>query len=343
MATLKELADLVGGEVQGDADIEIRSLATLDDAGEGDITFLANPKYQSKLETTQASAVIVAPGTSSAGKALLVTQNPYLAFAKVLSHLHVRRPTPQGVMEGAVVSPDAVLGDGVTVYPGCFVGPGATIGNGTILHPGVTLYEGVSIGDDALLHAGVVVREGCRIGNRVIIHANAVIGSDGFGFAPDGSSYYKIPQIGIVVVEDDVEIGSASCIDRAALEVTRIKRGAKIDNLVQIGHNCTIGEDTVIVSQVGIAGSTEVGDHCTLGGQAGVAGHIKIGDNVTVGGQSAVSKSVKPNQAVSGYPLMPHREWLKSTMSYAKLPEMRKEVNRLKERLAELESALKEK
>lgn len=343
MATLKELADLIDGEIQGDPDLEIRRLASLDDAEEGEITFLANPKYQSKLETTRASAIIVGPGTTSSGTALLVARNPYLAFARILTHLHVSRPVPQGVMEGAVVSPEAVLGDGVTVYPGCFVGAGASIGSGTILYPGVTLYEGVSVGDDSTLHAGVVVREGCRVGHRVIIHANAVVGSDGFGFAPEGTSYYKIPQIGIVVIEDDVEIGSGSCIDRATLEQTRIKRGAKIDNLVQIGHNCTIGEDTIIVSQVGVSGSTEIGDHCTVGGQTGIAGHITIGDNVTVGGQSAVSKSVKPGRAVSGYPLMPHREWLKATMSYARLPELRKEVSRLNDRLAELESALKEK
>ncbi|HKL49231.1 MAG TPA: UDP-3-O-(3-hydroxymyristoyl)glucosamine N-acyltransferase [Desulfuromonadales bacterium] len=343
MATLKELADLVDGEVHGDPDLQIRRLASLDDAEEGDITFLANPKYHSRLETTRASAVIAGPGTTPSKAALLLTPNPYLAFAKILTHLHVSRPVPQGVMEGAAVSPEAVLGDGVTVYPGCFVGAGASIGSGTILYPGVTLYEGVSVGAGSTLHAGVVVREKCRVGDRVIIHANAVVGSDGFGFAPEGTSYYKIPQIGIVVIEDDVEIGSGACIDRAALEQTRIKRGAKIDNLVQVGHNCIIGEDTIIVSQVGISGSTEIGDHCTVGGQTGIAGHIKIGDNVTVGGQSAVSKSVKPGQAVSGYPLMPHREWLKATMSYARLPELRKEVSRLNDRLAELESALKEK
>lgn len=342
MATLSELAELVGGTVVGDGTLEITGLATLEEAVEGEITFLANPKYLSKLQQTRASAVIVPPGLK-APSALLVIDNPYLAFAKILTRLHVRRPAPQGIMEGAFVSPDACVGEGVTIYPGCYVGAGVKVGAGSILHPGVTLYEGATVGEESLLHAGVVVREGCRIGDRVIVHAGAVIGADGFGFAPDGTSYFKIPQVGIVVIEDDVEIGAATCIDRAALGVTRIKRGAKIDNLVQIGHNCAIGEDTVIVSQVGIAGSTEVGNHCTVGGQAGFAGHLKIGDNVTIGGQSAVSKNVKSGQALSGYPLMPHRDWLKATMSYAKLPALRKEVSSLKERLAELESVLKEK
>jgi UDP-3-O-[3-hydroxymyristoyl] glucosamine N-acyltransferase len=342
VATLKELADLVGGTVVGDADIDISRVAAIAEAQAGEITFVSNPKYLPLLQETRASAVIAAPGAEAPHLSLLVCRNPYLAFAKILTYLQARRPAPQGVMPGACVHPSVSLGAGITVHPGCVVGENAAIGAGTILYPGVIVYTDVVIGEDCTLHAGVIVREGCRIGNRVILQPAAVIGADGFGFAPDGSRYYKIPQVGIVEIEDDVEIGAGSCVDRAALGVTRIRRGVKIDNLVQIGHNVIVGEDTILVAQVGVAGSTEIGRHCTFGGQAGTVGHIKIGDNVTVGGQSAVTGSVGPNQVLSGTPVMPHREWLKASMSFARLPELRKDVTRMKRQLAELEMLIKE-
>lgn len=342
MATLGELAELVGGTVVGDADLGIRRVAGIAEAQPGEITFVANPKYLPLLEKTRASAVIVAPGVEVPHLSSIVCRNPYLAFAKILTHLQVRRPQPQGVMAGACVHPSAVLGEGVTIHPGCVVGENVAIGPGTILYPGAIVYADVVVGEDCTLHAGVIVREGCRIGSRVILQPSAVIGADGFGFAPDGSRYFKIPQVGIVEIEDDVEIGAGSCVDRAALGVTRVRRGAKIDNLVQIGHNVVVGEDTVIVAQVGIAGSTEIGRHCTFGGQAGTAGHIKIGDNVMVGGQSGVTGSVGPNQVLSGTPVMPHREWLKASMSFARLPEMRKEITRIRRQLEELEMLIKE-
>lgn len=342
VATLGELAKLVGGTVVGDADISILRVAGIAEAQPGEITFVANPKYLPLLQKTRAAAVIVAPGVEVPHLALIVCRNPYLAFAKILTYLQVRRPTPQGVMAGAWVHPGAVLGEGVTVHPGCVVGENVAVGAGTILYPGVIVYADVVIGEDCTLHAGVIVREGCRIGNRVILQPSAVIGADGFGFAPDGASYYKIPQVGIVEIEDDVEIGACSCVDRAALGVTRIRRGVKVDNLVQIGHNVVVGEDTIIVAQVGIAGSTEIGRHCTFGGQAATAGHIKIGDNVMVGGQSGVTGSVGPNQVLSGTPVMPHREWLKASMSFARLPELRKDVARMKHQIEELEMLIKE-
>lgn len=342
VATLRELAELVGGTVVGDADLSIHRVAGITEAQPGEITFVANPKYLPLLQNTCASAVIVAPDTETSHLPSIVCRNPYLAFAKILTYLQVRRPQPQGVMAGACVHPAADLGEGVTIHPGCVVGENVSIGAGTILYPGVVVYADVVIGEDCTLHAGVIIREGCRIGNRVVLQPSAVIGADGFGFAPDGSRYFKIPQVGIVEIEDDVEIGAGSCIDRAALGVTRIRRGVKIDNLVQIGHNVVVGEDTVIVAQVGIAGSTEIGRHCTFGGQAGVAGHIKIGDNVMVGGQGGVTGSVGPNQVLSGTPVMPHREWLRASMSLARLPELRKDVTRMKRQLEELEMLIKE-
>jgi UDP-3-O-[3-hydroxymyristoyl] glucosamine N-acyltransferase len=346
MAALKELAELVGGTVVGEGNPEIAALAPLDQARAGTISFLANPKYLPMLKECQASAVLVGPGVEGPpGLLLVVCANPYLAFAKVLTYLHARRPAPLGVLAGAQVDPSATLGAGVTIHPGCVVGRNVQIGDGTILYPGVVLYDAVTIGNECTLHAGAVVREQCRIGNRVILQPNAVIGSDGFGFAPDGESYYKIPQIGIVVVEDDVEIGAAACIDRAALGVTRIARGCKLDNLVHIAHNVVIGEDTVITAQVGIAGSAKVGRHCTFGGQSAVAGHIAIGDGLTFGGRTGVTGSLtgSPGEIYSGLPAIPHKEWLKASMSFNKLPEMRKDLARLRRQLDDLEKQLKEK
>ena len=342
MAKLQQLAELVDGRVQGDPELEISRVLPIDMARKGDITFVANPKYLSRLKDCQASAVIVAPGVDAPGLNLLVCANPYLAFAKILTSLQGPERPVKGVMLGAHVATSAQLAEGVSIYPGCVVGERVRIGSGTTLYPGVILYDDVEIGSDCLLHAGAIVREGCRLGDRVILQPSAVIGSDGFGFAPDGGSYYKIPQIGIVVLEDDVEIGSCSCIDRAALGVTRIRRGTKIDNLVQIGHNVEVGEDCVMAAQVGVSGSTRIGRHCTFGGQVGTAGHVAIGDNVTIGGRGGATGNVEGNQVLSGLPLLPHKQWLKMSSTLPKLPEMRKELQQLKKRLEQLELKGKE-
>ena len=343
-ATLGELAVLVDGRVLGDAEISVSRVAPIDVAQDGDITFVTNPKYINAMTSTTASAVIVSPDLSSrCNKPGIECVNPYLAFAKVLTFLAVNKPEMKGVMVGAHVSATANLAEDVTIHPGCYVGENVTIGRGTTLYPGVVLYDQVEIGEDCLIHAGSVVREQCLIGNRVILQPNAVIGSDGFGFAPDGASYFKIPQVGIVVLEDDVEIGAATTIDRAALGETRIRRGTKIDNLVQIGHNVVLGEDCILVSQVGIAGSTTIGNHCTFGGQSAATGHLKIGDNLTVGGRGGVAANTEGNQVVSGAPAMPHRVWLKASMSFPKLPEMRRELAQLKNKVEQLESRFKEK
>jgi len=341
--TLKEIADYLGGTVVGDPETVIAGLGTLDDAGEGQITFLANPKYASKVATTRASAVVLPPGADNCGRNAVVLANPYLAFAKLLTLFYVRAYEPRGVMQGAFVADGAVIGEGCTIYPGASVAAGAEIGARVTLHPGVAIYPGVKIGNDVTLHANVSVREGCRIGNRVTIHNGTVIGCDGFGYAPDGASWYKIPQIGIVVIEDDVEIGANCTLDRAALEVTRIGRGTKLDNLVQIAHNVITGENCMIVSQVGISGSTKLGNHVILGGQVGLVGHIQVGDNVMVGAQSGVSGNVAAGQVVSGSPAIPHREWLKASGIFPKLPEYRRTLSSLEKRVQELEAKLAEK
>jgi len=340
-ATLKELAALFDGRVVGDPETRVRGLAAIEKAGPGEITFISNPKYARHLATTRAAAVIVAQ-ECDAPVAQIVCRNPYLAFARVLTHLYVKRPIPQGVLPGAAVDPAASLGQDVTIHPGCVVGARAAIGAGTILYPNVVVYPDVTIGIDCTVHAGVVIRESCRLGDRVIVQPSAVIGSDGFGFAPDGERYEKIPQVGIVVIEDDVEIGSGTCIDRAAMGETRIKAGVKLDNLVQIAHNVVVGEHTVMAAQAGISGSTTIGRHCTFGGQAAAAGHIKVGDNLTVGGRGGIAGDIEGNQVVSGVPAIPHKEWLKASMTFAHLPEMRRELTRLRKQVEDLDKLLKE-
>ena len=339
--TLRELAAYLGGRVIGDGEARIRGIGALDNAGAGEITFLANPKYATKVASTGATAVVLPPGAEAYGKNAIEVPNPYLAFAKLLTLFHVSPFKAKGVMAGALVGENVVMGDQVSIYPGVCVGDGVKVGNRVTLFPGVVLYEGVELGDDVVLHANVTVREGCRIGSRVIVHSGTVIGSDGFGYAPDGKEWYKIPQVGIVVIEDDVEIGANCAIDRAALDVTRVGRGTKIDNLVQIAHNCVTGANCMIVAQVGIAGSVKLGEHVTLAGQSAVAGHLEVGDNVVVGGKSGVHNNVPAGQILSGIPAFPHREWLRASALYPRLPEMRKSLSTLEKRVQELEEKLK--
>ena len=341
--TLKELAEYLGGVVRGDEECRIDGLAPLEAAGASKITFLANPKYASKVAETGAGAVLMAPGGESYGRNVVEVVNPYLAFAKLLTLFYVQPHQSRGVLPEASIGVGVTVGEDVSIYPGAVIGDNVTIGDGCIIHPGAVIYSGVTIGDDTVIHANVVVRERCRIGSRCVLQPGAVIGSDGFGYAPDGSSYYPIPQIGIVVLEDDVEIGANACVDRAALEVTLIRRGTKLDNLVQVAHNCQIGEDCMIVSQVGISGSTKIGNHVTLAGQVGVAGHLSIGDNVIVGAQSGVPGTLAANAAYSGTPAIPHKDWLKSMAVVANLPDLRKTVNALEKRIAGLEAQLQAK
>jgi len=340
--SLGELCELVGGTLCGDPLTPISAVAPIDAAGPGAITFLANPKYLAKLSGCRASAVILTPGVETQMVNRIETRNPYLAFAKILKALRVPEPEPRGVMAGAFVDETADIGVDVSIHPGCVVGANVEIGDGAVLYPNVVLYEGVRVGKDAVLHAGAVVRERCILGDRVILQPGALIGADGFGYAPDAEGYFKIPQVGIVVLEDDVEIGASSCIDRATMGETRIQRGTKIDNLVQVGHNVRIGEHCILVSQSGIAGSTSIGQRCTFGGQSAASGHLKIGDSVTVGGRGGVTKNLESNQVVSGLPVMPHKEWLRATTSFAKLPELRTEIKEMKKNLARLEAMLLE-
>lgn len=338
--TVGELAVYLDGAVDGDDSVVISGIGSLDEARSGQITFLANPKYAGKVATTGASAVVLPRGAERHGRNAILVANPYLAFAKLLTLFHVRPPERRGISDGAFIGKNVTMGQDVTVYPGVVVGDNVVLGDRVTLYPGVVLYEGAQVGDDTVLHAHVSVRERCRIGRRVTIHDGTVIGADGFGYAPDGAGWYKIPQIGIVIVEDDVEIGANSAIDRAALSVTRIGRGTKIDNLVQIAHNCVLGENCMLAGKVGVAGSVTMGTHVTVGGNTGVGGHIRLGDNVMIGGMSGVTGSVPDGETVSGIPTMPHKDWLRAMGVVPKLPELRKTVTGLEKRIAELERQL---
>jgi len=336
--SLEELASIVGGTVAGDGTVAISDVASFDEAGSGEITFLADAKHLKRLKDTKAGAVIVRPGTTGApGVNLLFSENPHLAFARVLDLFRPLELPSQGVHPGSEVHPEAAIGEGASIGPFAVVEKGASIGPGAVLFPGVYIGVGASVGTDAILYPGVSVREGCVIGDRVVVHSNAVIGSDGFGYARVGARYHKIPQRGIVRVGDDVEIGACVTIDRATIGETVIGRGTKIDNLVQIAHNVKVGTDCVLVSQTGIAGSTIVGDRVQLGGQAGLAGHIEIGNDVMVGAKSGVTKDIPPRSVVSGMPAVPHGEWLRAQTIVGKLPEMRKKIMELEKRLAALE------
>lgn len=338
--SLGELAGYVGGRVIGDGSAVIHNVAPIDEAGPGDLTFLANPRYQKFLTECKASGVIVGRGVVDESRpvtatAFLEAPDPYLAFAKVLQLLFPPPRYDRGVSALAHVDASATLADDATVFPGAFVGPRVSIGAGTVVFPGVFLGEEVRIGAGCVLHANVVVRDGCRLGDRVVLHAGVVVGSDGFGYAGRGEGRVKIPQIGVVVIEDDVEIGANTTIDRATLGKTVIGRGAKIDNLVQIAHNVVIGEHCVVAAQTGIAGSTRLGKNVTLAGQVGVVNHIEIGDGAIIGPQSGVPKSVPPGAVLSGgVGVAPHQEWLKVMTLLPQLPKLWNAVRRLEREVA---------
>ena len=340
---LKELAEWVGGTLIGDGEVEISGAASLDDAQPGQITFIASPKYLRKLETTKASAIIVSKETASAGKPLLVTPNPQLAFSKILHLFFVKPYQARGIDPHAWISPTALLGNDLTLYPNVYIGERAHIGDRVTLHPGVYVGDDVSIGEDSLLYPNVTVYSGSVIGKRVILHSGAVIGADGFGYVKDGTKNVKIPQVGKVIIEDDVEIGANSTIDRGALGPTIIRRGVKIDNLVQVAHSVEIGEDSLIVAQVGIAGSTKIGRNVILAGQVGVIDHLEIGDHVMVGAQSGVAQNLPSHQAFSGSPALPHREWLRIVATLSKLPEMKRWLTEIEGRLKKIEASLSQK
>jgi UDP-3-O-[3-hydroxymyristoyl] glucosamine N-acyltransferase len=335
--TLNEIAAFLDGSVRGDGGIVIERIRGIDEAGPGDLTFVANPKYRKKMETTGASAILVVPGTAYAGKNLLMVEDPYVALGRLLALFHPEDEETAGISKHATVEAGADVSPEAVVYPGVHVCRGARVEKHAVLYPGVFIGRDAAVGEASILYPGVTVYRRCRIGRRVILHAGVVVGSDGFGFALPGRENRKIPQVGTVQIDDDVEIGANTTIDRGALGRTWIQRGVKIDNLVQIAHNVVIGEYSIIVAQVGISGSTQLGKGVVIGGQAGIVGHIRIGDGVMASARSGVHKDIPPGQIVAGSPHMPHREWLKMEACLPKLPEMREALAALRRRVEDLE------
>ena len=335
--TLNEIAAFLNGSVSGDGGVVIERIRGIDEAGEGDLTFVANPKYRKKMETTGASAILVVPGTACAGKNLLIVGDPYVALGQLLALFHPEDEETAGISNNATIEAGADVSPEAVVYPGVHVCRGARVEKQAVLYPGVFIGRDAAVGEASILYPGVTVYRRCRIGRRVVLHAGVVVGSDGFGFALPGRENRKIPQVGYVQIDDDVEIGANTTIDRGTLGRTWIQRGVKIDNLVQIAHNVVIGEYSIIVSQVGISGSAQLGKGVVIGGQAGIVGHIRIGDGVMAAARSGVHKDIPPGQIVAGSPHMPHREWLKMEACLPKLPEMREVLAALQQRVAALE------
>lgn len=339
--SLKELAELVDGEVYGNGSTLISRAAPLESATIGDITFITSSRYAGFLKTCTASAIITLPEIQVENRAIIISKNPQLAYAKIVTLFNSKPYMPKGIDNRAYIGRRPRISDTVSIYPFAYIGDDVEIGERTVVHPGAYIGNGCTIGDDVTIYPNTTIIDQCIVGNRVIIHAGVVIGADGFGFARDGKRHYKIPQIGTVQIEDDVEIGANTTIDRAAFGKTLIMRGTKIDNLVQIAHNVVIGEDSIIVAQVGIAGSSKLGNNVIIGGQGAVADHITIGNNVMIAGQSGVAADIPDNQVMSGSPAIPHREWLKASLTFPKVPEMRKEIRELEKKVAELEAKLK--
>lgn len=339
--TAKQIASYIGGEVEGNENAKVNSFAKIEEGNKGAISFLSNPKYLHYIYNTESTIVLIDESIvlDKPVKATLIrVKNAYECIAKLLQMYESHIPPKKGIDSLASVSSTAQIGKNVYIGAYACIGDSAIIGDGTQIYPHTVIGDNVTIGNNSLLYPNVTIYQGCRIGNNVTIHAGAVIGADGFGFAPNTDKYEKIPQIGIVTIEDEVEIGANTCIDRSTMGSTVIKKGVKLDNLVQVAHNVEIGENTVMSAQVGIAGSTKIGAWCMFGGQVGLAGHIHIGEKTFLGAQSGVPGSIKGNQTLIGTPPMEPKAYFKSQAIFRKLPEIYKELHDIKKQLEELKN-----
>ncbi|HEY2014568.1 MAG TPA: UDP-3-O-(3-hydroxymyristoyl)glucosamine N-acyltransferase [Bryobacteraceae bacterium] len=335
---LREIADSLECRLEGDGELEIAGVAGMEHAGPGHLTFLANPKYAPKVKHTKASAILVSEALPGLPVACLVSENPYLDFARALALFYQPpRPAP-GIHPLAYVAPSALVGENPSIGPFAVVGDRVRLGRNAVLHPHVVIYEGAEIGDNFLAHSHAAVREFCRVGHRVVLQNSVVVGGDGFGFAKraDGT-HFKIVQSGVTVIEDDVEVQSLTSVDRATVGETRVKRGAKIDSLVQVGHACTVGEDNIICAQTGLAGSTVLERDVLLAGQVGSSGHLTVHEGAIVYAQSGIGGDVAARARISGSPAFAASEWLRAITAFQKLPELLKTVRELKKRVEELE------
>ena len=340
--TAKQIAELIGGRIEGNENVAISTFAKIEEGREGAISFLSNPKYTHYLYNTQSSIVLVNDDLElehPVNTTLIRVKNAYEAVARLLQMYEQIKPRKTGIDPTASISASATIGKDVFIGAFAVIGDGSVIGDGTQIYPHTVIGDGVKVGEGCVLYPNVTIYQGCKIGHRVTIHAGSVIGADGFGFAPNTTGYDKIPQIGIVVIEDDVEIGANTCIDRSTMGKTIIHRGVKLDNLIQVAHNCEIGENTVMSAQVGMAGSTKIGSWCMVGGQAGFAGHIQVADKTFVGAQCGVIGNTKGNgEQLVGSPAMDPRQFFKSMAVVRKLPDIYRELNDLKKQVAELSS-----
>lgn len=337
----KQIADLIQGRVEGNEEAKIHTFAKIEEGKEGAISFLSNPKYTHYIYDTQSSVVLVNDDLQlerPVSATLIRVKNAYEAVAKLLQFYAQMKPKKTGVDPLAFVSPKAKLGANCYVGAFAYIGDGTVIGDNAQIYPHTVIGDGVTLGNDCLLYPNVTIYEGCRLGNRVTIHAGSVIGADGFGFAPNADGYDKIPQIGIVTIEDDVEIGANTCVDRSTMGSTVIRKGVKLDNLVQIAHNVEVGENTVMSAQVGVAGSTKIGAWCMCGGQAGFAGHITVGDKTFVGAQCGVNSSVKGNESLIGSPAQEPKGFFKSSVLFRKLPDIYRQLNDLQKEVERLKN-----
>lgn len=334
--TVAELATLVGGKVIGDGTQIIEGLGKIESALPNEATFLANPRYAQYLARSKAGAILVSPGTPAVGPTLIEVENPYMAFLVLLERFFSQEPWVKGVHPTATLEPEVELSSDVSIGAFCFIGRRSHVGARTVLFPHVVIGPECRIGDDCLIYPNTTIREHVQIGNRVIIQPGVVIGADGFGFVPDTGEYRKIPQVGIVVIEDGVEIGANTTIDRATLGETRIRAGTKLDNLVQVAHNVVIGENSVIAAQTGISGSTRIGRGVRIAGQVGFVGHISIGDGAQVGAQSGVGHNIPDGGLMSGTPARPHGLWRRIEACITRLPDLFRRVRALEAQLKQI-------
>lgn len=341
--TAKQIAEFINGRIEGDENAAINTFAKIEEGTKGAISFLSNPKYTHYLYDTESSVVLVNEDVvlERPVKATLIrVKNAYESVAQLLQLYESMKPKKTGVSLLASIASSAKVGENCYIAPFACIGENAVVGNGCQIYPHVTIGDGAKVGDNCLFYPNVTVYHGCKIGNNVTIHSGSVIGADGFGFAPNAEGYDKIPQIGIVTIEDNVEIGANTCVDRSTMGSTYLRKGVKLDNLVQIAHNTDIGENTVMSAQVGIAGSTKVGSWCMFGGQVGLAGHIKIGNKVFLGAQSGVPGSIKDDQTLIGTPPMEPKKYFKSQAIFRRLPDMYSQLNELQKQVKELEEKL---
>jgi UDP-3-O-[3-hydroxymyristoyl] glucosamine N-acyltransferase len=339
--TLGELAEYVGGRIVGDPKVAIKSASTLGRASEGDISFLANTKYEKQIQTTKASAVIVGKETPNASVPLLVAEDPYYAFMQIMVLLHgYRKHKKVGISPRAVISDSAKVGADCHIHDFVTISDDAKVGDGCIIYPGVFIGRGATIGNDCIIYPNVVVYDECRVGNRVIINANATVGEDGFGFATHKGVHHKMPQIGSVIIEDDVEIGACCGIERGTLSDTIIGQGSKLGDLVAIGHGTRVGAHCLVVAQVGIAGSTNLGHNCVVGGQVGIVGHINIGNNVTIAAQAGVINNIPDGKTVLGAPAIEAEQGKRAYSTIQYLPEMRQNIRILENQIEQIASSI---